>query len=91
MREIRVWIEDGTLLGYAEIEAGGSFRVVVQDAPEESGYANWDYGFGTRAEAESYAREWAKGLAEWAQETCGSGDEDCGVLEPHGVSVQEVE
>lgn len=81
--EVRVWCEDATLIGYATVQRrqviveSGRYSMNVEDAPSNSGYLWPAFGFETRDAAESYAREWAEGLRDWAQEACGCDDNDC--------------
>lgn len=94
--EIRVWCENGDLVGYATVQRrpvvieSGYYSMTVQEAPSNSGYVWPAFGFATYDEAVAYAREWAEGLAQWTRETCVCFDADCGVMSEHGISVQEV-
>lgn len=85
--EVRVWSEDGTLMGYAEVKGTA---IEYFDIPPESGYAWSDFTFTAPYEAEAYAREWADGYADWCRETCPCGHEDgdCGVIHEHGISIE---
>lgn len=90
MYEVRVWSEDGTLMGYAEIEDGSSI-ITFSDVDPHSGYAWDDVSICSgRYDAEAYAREWADGYADWCRETCPCGHEDgdCGVTHEHGISIE---
>lgn len=95
--EVRVWCEDGTLMGYAMVysdativaDNGASFRVA--EADENSGYywfAGESQSFTHTDAAELYAREWAEGYADWCREYCTCGTGDCGAMFEHGISIQ---
>jgi hypothetical protein len=89
--EARVWCENGDLLGFAEVvpERDG-WSVSVNGCDESSGYCWPDTPFQWEQEAVDYAKEWAQGYWEYWQERCDCGTSDCGVLEPHGISIQFV-
>lgn len=93
--EVRVWCEDGTLMGVAMVDSG-TRTVDITDAVPDSGYAWGEVPWnGDESEAEAYAREWADGYAEWCRDTCECGftdaaESDCGVMFEHGISIQYV-
>ncbi|OII68289.1 hypothetical protein [Streptomyces sp. CC77] len=84
--EVRVWNEAADLLGLWEVERvkRGQY-LVTHDHREETRFATED-------EALSFARFGAEALVETSRRDCPcEGAPDCGVWEPHGISVQEVE
>ncbi|WP_282703731.1 hypothetical protein [Streptomyces sp. CC219B] len=90
--EVRVWRENGDLVGLWEVEAQASGRVLVTqregyerdaEARFTSLWSAWQYAQGC---AEMHAEELRRECAESGY--C-EGD-DCGVIHPHGISVQEV-
>lgn len=92
--EVRVWCENGDLMGYATVE-GCLF--MVADADRDSGYYLFEgepFEFMSPSQAESYAREWAQAYLEWLEETCACWDANdsesghCGVMSDHGYSIQ---
>ncbi|MEU3050166.1 hypothetical protein ABZ705_27285 [Streptomyces sp. NPDC006984] len=83
--EVRVWNEVADLLGLWEVEPDGPGFLVTHDHREETRFATED-------EALSFARFGAEALVETSRRDClCEGAPDCGVWEPHGISVQEVE
>lgn len=83
--EVRVWNEIADLLGLWEIQQdqGGEF-VVTHDNRDET-------RFETEGDALSFARLGAEALVETSRRDCPCEDDpECGVWEPHGISVQEV-
>lgn len=92
--EVRVWYEDGTLMGVAEVESHpGKSIVSISEVDLSSGYAWADTVHPSAWSAEDYAREWAKDYADWCRKNCpcGSADaaeSDCGVMYEHGISIQ---
>ena len=87
--ETRVWCEDGTLMGVAEVESHpGKSIVSISEADPSSGYAWADTVHPSAWSSEDYAREWAEGYADWCRENCTCGTDDCGVLSEHGISIQ---
>ncbi|MFF4244320.1 hypothetical protein ACFYY2_07570 [Streptomyces sp. NPDC001822] len=87
--EVRVWREDGSLMGFWEVEVQGTGRVLVT---QREGY---ERDAESRFDSLWSAWQYAQGCAEMHAQTlrdeceCG-GDDECGVLHPHGISVQEV-
>ncbi|MEV5136265.1 hypothetical protein AB0K71_15655 [Streptomyces syringium] len=84
--EVRVWNEAADLLGLWEIERIKRGRyVVTHDHREETPFASEE-------DALSFARFGAEALVETSRRDCPCEDDpECGVWEPHGISVQEVE
>lgn len=83
--EVRVWCEDGTLLGVATVE---DTEFVVDEVSPDSGYDWGPYEFSSPAVAEEYARQWAESYVDCLQRTCDCGESDCGAIHPHGISIQ---
>lgn len=91
--EVRVWHEDDTLMGVAEVEPRGRllWQVTFSEVGRDSGYAWPVAGFSNEQTAESYARKWAEGYLEWLDEQCDCWANDmlsCGVMTRHGFSIQ---
>jgi hypothetical protein len=91
--EVRVWLEDGTLLGVAEVIVQDDDNTVVMfsEADQASGYLWEDQRFLRAFTAERYAREWAESYADWLQRTCDCDwpyTETCGIMSEHGISIQ---
>ncbi|MFI9205275.1 hypothetical protein [Streptomyces sp. NPDC053048] len=84
--EVRVWNEVADLLGLWTIEPDNQGRyVVTHDYREET-------TFEAEGDALDFARFGAEALVETSRRDCPcEGDPECGVWEPHGISVQEVE
>ncbi|MEU0739241.1 hypothetical protein [Streptomyces sp. NPDC006134] len=86
--EVRVWNEASDLLGLWEVKAEASGRVRVTQA---EGYEKGaESGFDSLWSAWQYAQGCAEMHAEMLRDECPCGKDDCGVMHPHGIHVQEV-
>jgi len=87
--EVRVWREDGVLVGLWEVQAEAEGRVVVT---QREGYERDAVSiFTSMWSAWQYAQGCAAMHVETLRAECECGDdEECGVLYEHGISVQEV-
>ncbi|MFJ2814376.1 hypothetical protein [Streptomyces sp. NPDC087294] len=87
-REVRVWRENGDLMGLWEVEAQATGRVLVT---QRKGYErDAESRFTSLSSAWQYAQGCAQMHAQTLREECDCGEDDCGVLHEHGISVQEV-
>ncbi|MEU7643339.1 hypothetical protein [Streptomyces huasconensis] len=84
--EVRVWNGVADLLGLWMIQPDSQGQyVVTHDRREET-------PFETKDAALHFARFGAEALVETSRRDCPcEGDPECGVWEPHGIYVQEVE
>ncbi|MEU1309182.1 hypothetical protein ABZ419_09835 [Streptomyces cinnamoneus] len=87
--EIRVWREDGALVGLWEVAAQAESRVLVT---QREGYErDAETRFTSLWSAWQYAQGCAEMHAQTLREECECGDDpECGVIYEHGISVQEV-
>ncbi|MFI5942187.1 hypothetical protein ACIBCB_18285 [Streptomyces uncialis] len=84
--EVRVWNETSDLIGLWEIRRAGRGRYVVADDRRE------ETAFDDEGAALDFARFGAQALVETSRRDCPcEGNPECGVWEPHGISVQEVD
>lgn len=98
MFEARVWLENGDLVGYAEVirtSNGWQSVIVHTDYPKSSGWESGQRIYSVRGMAPQLAQSYAKSVAQQlayrlrAQCLCEEvGDFACGVLHEHGVSLQ---
>ncbi|MBT2544492.1 hypothetical protein J7E99_28285 [Streptomyces sp. ISL-44] len=86
--EVRVWRENGDLVGLWEVQAEGTGRVLVT---QREGYErDAESRFTSLWSAWQYAQGCAQMHAQSLRDECECGEDDCGVLHEHGISVQEV-
>ncbi|WKU46762.1 hypothetical protein Q3V23_23355 [Streptomyces sp. VNUA116] len=86
--EVRVWRENGDLMGLWEVEAQANGRVLVT---QREGYErNAESHFASLWSAWQYAQGCAGMYAQTLREECECGEDDCGVNHEHGIFVQEV-
>ncbi|MCX5237240.1 hypothetical protein OG824_18740 [Streptomyces prunicolor] len=86
--EVRVWHEAGDLVGLWAVEAKGPDRVVVT---QREGYERDAVSIFTSLwSAWQYAQGCAEMHAQILRDECECGEDDCGVIHEHGISVQEV-
>ncbi|MFI1655637.1 hypothetical protein ACH4ZU_12120 [Streptomyces sp. NPDC020472] len=90
--EVRVWRENGDLVGLWEVEPQATGRVLVTqregcepgaESPFSSLWSAWQY-------AQGCAEMHAQILRDECAEAGYCEGDDCGVIHPHGISVQEV-
>ncbi|MER5632147.1 hypothetical protein [Streptomyces nitrosporeus] len=86
--EVRVWNEVSNLLGLWEVkaEASGRVRVIQREGYERDAETVFD----SLWSAWQYAQGCAEMHAQALRDDCECGEEDCGVMYPHGIRVQEV-
>ncbi|MGW3336191.1 hypothetical protein ACWDCL_01755 [Streptomyces sp. NPDC001009] len=86
--EVRVWRENGDLVGLWEVEPvdGGGFLVTQREGYERDAEAR----FTSLWSAWQYAQGCADLHARTLRDECECGESDCGVMHEHGISVQEV-
>lgn len=89
LAEFRVWTEASDLIGYATVtrKRGGWFTA---EWLNEGGPNDGDASQAFRSESRAYdaAQHMAEEVASQHRAACQCGSEDCGVIHPHGISVQ---
>ncbi|MFE0771984.1 hypothetical protein [Streptomyces sp. NPDC058861] len=90
--EVRVWRENGDLVGLWEVEAQATGRILVT---QRKGYErDAESHFGSLWSAWQYAQGCAEMHAQILRDECAESGycegDTCGVIHPHGISVQEV-
>ncbi|SNS50142.1 hypothetical protein [Actinacidiphila glaucinigra] len=90
--EVRVWRENGDLMGHWEVEPvkGGTFLVTQREGYERDAESRFTSLWSAWQYAQGCAEMHAQMLREECAESGYCDGDDCGVMHEHGISVQEV-